>query len=52
MTTSLDLRTKSPNKEQNSWIAITDITNQFFRNFPKEFNNSPYMGYKKKQVHN
>ena len=30
---------------------MNDITNQGFRNFLKEFNNSPYLGYKKKQVY-
>ena len=39
VTTSLDLRTKSPNKKKKSWIAITDITNQYFRKFIKKFNN-------------
>ena len=30
---------------------MTDITNQYFRKLLKEFNNSPYLGYKKKQFH-
>ena len=31
---------------------MTDIINQYFRKLLKEFNNSPYLGYKKKNVHN
>ena len=52
MTTSLALRTKIPNKKQKARIAITDITNHDFRKFHEAFNNSPYLGYRKKQVHN
>ena len=52
LTTSLTLRTKKPNKKQKSRISITGITNQYFRKFLRKFNNSPYLGYKKKQVHN
>ena len=52
LTDSLTLRTKRKNKKQNSRNAITDITNQYFRKLIMEFNNSPYIGYKKKQVHN
>ena len=37
--------------KQNSRIAITDITNQEFSKLLKEFKNSPYIGYQKKQVH-
>ena len=33
-------------------FAITDITKQYFRKFLKRFKNSPYLGYKSKQVHN
>ena len=31
-------------------FAITDITNQDFRKLLKKFNDSPYLGYKSKQV--
>ena len=48
----LTLRTKIPNKKQKSRIAITDINNHDFRKFIEAFNNSPYLGYRKKQVHN
>ena len=46
--TSMDLRTKNRKKKQKSGIDITDITNQGFRKFLKEFNNSPYIGNKSK----
>ena len=52
MTTSLDIRTKIPNKKQKTRISTTDITNNDFRKFHEAFNNSPYLGYRKKQVHN
>ena len=52
LTTPMDLSTKSPNKKQRARTSSTDITNQYFRNVIKEFNNPPYLGYKKKQVHN
>ena len=52
MTTSLNLGIKSPNNKQKAITAITDITNQYFSDFLKEFKISPYLGYKKKQVHN
>ena len=52
VTTSLDLSTKSPNKKQKARVAITDIINQDFSKFLKEFNSSPYLVYKMKQVHN
>ena len=51
-TNSLNLRSKMPNNKQNERTAITDITNQYFRSFLKEFNIPPYLGYKKIQVHN
>ena len=51
LTTSLTLRTKSPNKKQKSKTAITDITNKCFRKLLREFKNSHYLGYKRKQVH-
>ena len=49
---SLALRTKIKNKKQKERISISEITNQYFRKFFMEFNNSPYLGYKNKQVHN
>ena len=52
LTTSLALMTKSSNNKQKERFTITDITNQDLRNFLKKFNNSPYLGYKSKQVHN
>ena len=51
LTISLTLSTKSPNKKQKVRTDITDITDQYFRKFIKEFKNSPYLGYKKKHVH-
>ena len=52
LTDSLSISTKRPNKEQKAKFSITDITNQDFRDFLKKFGNSPYLGYKEKQVHN
>ena len=52
LTTSLTLRTIIPNNKQKSRTAVNDITNQYLRNLLREFNNSPYLGYRKKQVHN
>ena len=52
LTNYMTLSTKSLNNKQSARVAITDITNQYFRKLIKEFNNSPYIGYKKKQVHN
>ena len=52
LTTSLNFSNKSPNKKQKSRTAINDITNQYCRKLLKQFNNSPYLGYKKKQIHN
>ena len=51
LTTSMDLRTKS-SKIKKVMFDITDITNQDFRKFLKKFNNSPYLGYKSKNIHN
>ena len=42
--TSLDLRTKIPNKKQKARFATTEITNQDFRKLLKNFNSSPYLG--------
>ena len=52
MTTSLTIRTKIPNNKQKARTVFTDITNQYFRKLLKKFNNSPFLGYKKKRVHN
>ena len=49
--TSLAIRTKRSNKKQKSRFNITDITNQYFRKLLKNFKNSPYIGFKIKQVH-
>ena len=48
LTTSMILRTKSKNKKKKAGIYTTDITNQDFRKFLKEFKNSNNLGYKKK----
>ena len=52
MNTSLDLRTKRLNKKKRARFSITEITKQDSRDFLKKFDNSPYIGYKIKQVHN
>ena len=52
MTYSLDLRTKRSNKKQKARFSITDITKQGFREIFKKFENSLYLGYNTKQVHN
>ena len=52
LTTSTYRRNKSPNKKQKAMFAITDITNQELRKFHKKFKNSPYLGYRSKQVQN
>ena len=52
MNTSLALRTKRWNKKQKSRFVIIGNNNQYFRKLLKKFNNSPYLGYKNKQVHN
>ena len=52
LTTYLALRTKGSNKKQNPRFSITEITKEDFRKFRKKFNNSPYLCYKSKQVHN
>ena len=48
---SLAPRTKRPNKKQKARFAITDINNQDFRNFLKKIKKTPYLGYKRKQLH-
>ena len=52
LTTYLTLRTKSPNKKQNTRIYITDITYQYFRKLIKKFKNLPDLGCKNKLDHN
>ena len=52
LTTSLTLSTKSTNNKQKAMIAITEITIQDFSKLLNQFKNLPYLGYKKKQVHN
>ena len=52
LTNSLALRTKRSNNKQKARFSITDITNKDFRKFLKNFNNSPYLGYKSKQDRN
>ena len=52
LTTSMNIRTKSPNKKQNAGFYITAITKQDFRKFINKFENSPYLVYKSKQVNN
>ena len=52
LATSLALGTKIPNKKQNARIAITGITNLYFRKLLNNFKNATYLGYKNKQVHN
>ena len=52
MTTPLAPRNLNRNKKQNTRFAITDITNQDFRNLLNKFKNSPYVGHNDKQVHN
>ena len=52
LTAYLTLRTKSPDKKQNARTPITDIINQDLWKLLKEFDDSPYLGYKKKQFHN
>ena len=51
LTASMSLRTKITNKKQKSKFAISDNSNQDFREFLKKLNISPYLGYNSKQVH-
>ena len=51
LNTSMAISTKMPEKKQKTRTAITDITNEYFGRFFKEFNNSPYRGYYRKMVH-
>ena len=52
LTAFQDIRTKIQNKKQKARCSITYTTNQDFRKFLKNFNNSLYLGYKNKWVHN
>ena len=52
LTNFLDIIIKRSNKKQKLMFSITDITNHDFRKLLKKFKNSPYLGYKSKQVHN
>ena len=52
LTTYLYFRTKRPNKKQKERFSTTDINKQDFRKFLKKFENSTYLGYRNKQVHN
>ena len=52
VTSSMTLRTKSPNKNKKAKTDIADISNKYFRKLLKHFKKSPYIGYRKKQVHN
>ena len=46
------LSTKGPNKKQKAIFSITNITKQYFGNLLKKFDNSPFLDYKSKEVHN
>ena len=52
LNTSMTIRTKRPDKKQKRKTTINIINNQYFRKLLKEFKNSPYLGHKKKKVHN
>ena len=52
LTASLDLRTKRSNKKQKTRFSNIDINNQDVRKLLKKFNNSSYLDYKSKKVHN
>ena len=52
VTTYLAIRIKILNKKQKSGFFINAITNQYLRDFLRRSNNSPYLGYKKKEVDN
>ena len=52
LTNFMDLRNKKSNKKQKSRFAITAITNQYLSKLLKKIDNSPYVGYKSKQLHN
>ena len=52
LTTSLNPKTGSPNKKQKARIAITDITNQYFRTLLREFKTFTLSRFKNKGVYN
>ena len=52
VTTSLDLMNKGSNKKTKVRFSITDITKQDFSKSLNKFENSLYLGYKSKYVHN
>ena len=52
LTTSLAIRTKRTNKKQKARNSITNINNQYFRQFLRKIRNLTYLSYKMKQVHN
>ena len=52
LTYSLDFRIERSNIKQKERFDITDTTKKDFRNFLNNFNNSFYLGYKSKKVHN
>ena len=52
LTTSLTPKTGSPNKKQKARIAITDITNQYFRTLLREFKTFTLSRFKNKWVYN
>ena len=52
MTTSMDLKTKSPNNKQKERFVITEITKNYFNKLLRNFYKSPYLCYKIKQFHN
>ena len=52
LTAYISLKTKSSNNKQKERFYITDTTKQDFRKFLNNSNNSPYLGYNSKQVHN
>ena len=52
LATSLYLITKRSNKKQKARFLISDITKQNFSKLLKNVDNSPYLGYKSKQVNN
>ena len=52
VTTSLILWSKITNKKQKARFSIIDITHEDLSKLHKKFNNSPFISYKIKQIHN
>ena len=48
----LYIGTKRSNNNKKARFSITVINNEDFRKLLMGFSNSPYLGYKNKQVHN